>query len=194
MDHEKKPGITLIIGKRGFGKTYLAKTLTRTTPRVIFIEQSGRPEYDGEVFTDFDGLANWCSVQPRFRAVWRGGEDKADAVFLLALAVRNVSVLLDEAGIVDCVGYFKECVYRGRSPAGVSIVALAQRPQLLRPDLRSQADEIYCFNQSEPSALTWLKPCFGSDVERLPNLAPKHGLHFSIDAEAGGGLEAFRLP
>lgn len=183
--------VILSIGKSGFGKTYLARTLLVAEPRAIVVDQ--RDEYQGVPFQNFDRLADYVSTHSRFTAVWKGGMDYTDAVFHLAFAVSNVLVVLEEADLLECEGWYREAVYRGRMPYRISILAVAQRPHLLSPDLRSQATGIYAFNNSEPSALQWLKVPFGNQAAQLPHLAPKHGLHFSIEGQ-GPSVTPFRLP
>ena len=183
--------IKLSIGKSGFGKTYLARILLASEMRALIVDQ--RDEYEGTPFYDFDQMADHVSVAPRFRAVWKGGMDFTDAIFHLAFALTNVTVVLEEADLVECEGWYREAIYRGRMPARISILAIAQRPHLLSPDLRSQATDIYAFNNSEPSALQWLKIPFGDDAEKFPHLPPKHGLHYSLDA-AGPNVTPFHLP
>jgi len=184
--------IKLIIGKSGFGKTWLTRILLKSELRSIVLEQrlESRP-YEGLRFSEFDALADYCSDHHFFRCVWTGGLDYADAIFQLGLALKDVALTVEEADLVECEGWFKEVVYRGRDPAHVTLYALAQRPQLFSIDLRSQATDVYAFNTSEDTALRWLEIFFNEQVWQLPQLEVAHGLSWTIVPSVK--IERFKL-
>jgi hypothetical protein len=187
-----------IIGKSGFGKTYLTRTLLATEPRAIVVDVKG--DYHGAKFSrgvpfwDFNAMADYAEKTPTFCIAWQGGQDYTDAICHLALALQNVAVVIEECDRIPCEGWFRESVYRGRDPDRVSIWALSQRPQIISTDLRSQVNELYAFNSTETGALDWLKSFFDRDIiAAIPGLPVKHGFHWVV----GDGpvvVEPFRLP
>jgi hypothetical protein len=188
--------VILNLGKSGFGKSYCQKTvLLPVESRAIVIDPKWEYGAAGCVnFTDFDSLADYCSTRQSFRAAWIGGIDFIDAVFHLSFALRDMAVIMEEADSIPCVGWYREAVYRGRQPEHITIHALAQRPHLLAPDIRSQVTDLYCFNNSEDSALVWLKSFFDNEtINKIPDLPPKYGIHWSL-TDTGPAVEDFRLP
>jgi len=186
--------IILVIGLSGFGKTYLARSLVTHYKRVLVVEH--RPEYGGRAFYDFGALADALDTYQDagdFFVSWLGGMDYTPAIFHLAFRLRNVLVVLEEADLVPAVGYYYEAIYRGRHPSKISIMAIAQRPHMLDIALRSQATDVYAFNNHEPSALQWLSTFFDDRTAELATLPPKRGLHFALTA-TGPIIRPFRLP
>lgn len=184
------PRVILEIGKRGFGKTRGTKLLIAGLPRVIVVDQRG--EYGGAPFTDFDAMADYAASRPSFLISWRGGQDLAPAVFHLAFCIKDVYVVLEECDLVPEEGHYYEAIYRGRNPYGIGIIGVSQRPQNIGPALRSQATDVYAYNNSEPSALQWMRPFFGERVGELPQLPKLHGLHYSADETVN--VSPFVLP
>lgn len=185
----------VINGKSGFGKTYLAKTLLAPWLRRIVVEQ--RPDYDGQIFTEFDALADYCAAAGSFRAVWRGGQEFAEPVFELAHAIWNLELIVEEADYLECeLGtWFYESIFRGRDPQQIGLTMLVQRPQQLHAAARSQITDVYTFNTSEPGALDWLKVFFPREaIAELPFLPPKHGWQYSIQDNGPPIVQPFQLP
>lgn len=175
--------IDLLIGVSGCGKTCLARGLILDHDRVIIIDH--RDEYSfGHIYTDFERLALDAERESHFVKIWRGDPLYFEHICHLAFAVGRVCILIEEAERFEIEegSWYRQAILTGRMPAQISLIALTQRPQLLNPDLRSQASGVYAFRNSEPSALQWLKYYFGPATVELATLPPLHGRAWRWDA------------
>lgn len=175
---EQPRRIDILVGVSGCGKTSLARTLLCEHERVIITDHRGEYSSFGPCFRDFDALADYCSSNERFVAVWQGDYEYIEPIATLALALRRVCLLLEETEVYPFSesGDYREAVLRGRYPAQVSFIALSQRPHLLPVDFRSQATAIYAFRNMEPSAIQWLTFTFGARAKELTTIPALEGL------------------
>ncbi len=166
---EKK--ITLIFGKRGSGKSYLANTLVESEQRLVIFDTLS--EYtEGVVFEDKEKFIEfWRKIyQHPYRLIYRPLkpdaeiEDIAESIYLLG----NVCFLVEEIDCY-CTAYqisesFSHVVQRGRHK-NISLIGITQRPYGIHRLLTSQAKEIYIFNTNEPRDRDYLRTLLGQDID-----------------------------
>lgn len=166
---EKK--ISLIFGKRGSGKSYLADKLIEKESRLVVFDTLS--EYTGgvvfenrEKFFDF-----WRSHYRRpYRLVYRplNPDQEIEEIAGLVYAIGDITFVVEE---IDCYctsfqisESFAHVIQRGRHK-NITLIGITQRPYGIHRLLTSQAKEIYIFNTNEPRDRDYLKTLLGQDVE-----------------------------
>ncbi|MBA7518467.1 hypothetical protein ES705_10537 [subsurface metagenome] len=168
---EKK--IILIFGKRGSGKSFLARKLIENEPRLLIYDTMS--EYtDGIVFgpEDYeDFLAFWRQVyRKRFRIIYRPikPDVEIEQICDLVYTLGNCCFFVEEIDCY-CTAYqisdtFAAIVQRGRHK-NITLIGVTQRPFGIHRLLTSQAKEIYVFNTNEPRDREYLRTLLGQEIE-----------------------------
>jgi len=168
---EKK--IILIFGKRGSGKSYLAKKLIEKESRLVVFDSMS--EYDSGVTFNSESLdgfvAFWRKVyRQNFRLIYRplNPDAEIESISELVYTLGNVCFLVEE---IDCYcsAYqisesFAAIVQRGRHK-NITLIGITQRPYGIHRLLTSQAKEIYVFNTNEPRDREYLRALLGQEIE-----------------------------
>jgi len=168
---EKK--ITLIFGKRGTGKSYLANKLIRDERRLLIYDTLSEYKegvvFDAEQADQFKEF--WRHVyRGNFRLIYRPLKPDAeiDDIAELVFALGDMTFLVEE---VDCFctswqisDAFAHIVQRGRHK-NISLIGVTQRPFGIHRLLTSQAKEIYVFGTNEPRDRDYLKLLLGEAIE-----------------------------
>jgi DNA helicase HerA-like ATPase len=168
---EKK--ITLILGKRGTGKSYLANKLIQSERRLLIYDTLS--EYETGVIFDTEHAEQfkeyWRHVYRRnFRLIYRplNPEAEIDEIAELVFALGDMTLLVEEVDCY-CTSYqisdaFAHIVQRGRHK-NISLIGVTQRPFGIHRLLTSQAKEIYVFGTNEPRDRDYLKLLLGEQIE-----------------------------
>ena len=166
---EKK--IILIFGKRGSGKSYLAKKLIEKEPKRVIFDTIG--EYNqGIVFEDNIELCKfWQHTYRRpYRIIYRPlvPAQQIDSIAKLVYAVGNVCFVVEEIDTF-CTAFqiseqFAHVVQRGRH-RNITLIGITQRPYGIHRLLTSQAKELYIFNTNEPRDREYLRTLLGQEIE-----------------------------
>ena len=169
--------IELIFGKRGCGKSYLAKKLVADLRRSIVFDTLG--EYtEGVVVETIENLATiWKNVYDKgFRFIYQplDPECEFEKICELIYDCGNLTFLVEE---VDCfcnplsMGLnFKSIIQRGRHK-NISLIGITQRPHGISRLLTSQAKKMSVFNTTEPRDLQYFTEIFGEDfVKKISEL------------------------
>lgn len=182
--------IIVILGKKGSGKTVMARHMVSDKRRLIVYDPMRQFSSCGAVLVRFEDLVAYISHNRRghFRAVYQpeipldATDDRVRAEFIrmcdLVNRLVNVYFLVDE--IDNCLpprdrenGFFKNMIQRGRH-AQVSLVATTIRYTDTQRNLTAQADTIICFHTHEPSDVKYFRNYFGIMADDLPTLPPYH--------------------
>ena len=182
---EKK--ITLIFGKRGTGKSYLAAKLIENEKRLLIFDTLG--EYTNGVVFDAEYAERFKEFWKRtyrgnFRLIYRplNPEAEIDEIAELVFLLGNMTFLVEE---VDCYctswqisDAFAHIIQRGRHK-DISLIGVTQRPFGIHRLLTSQAKEIYIFGTNEPRDREYLKLLLGAEIEaKLDQLQQYQYLHW----------------
>ncbi|MDA8122568.1 MAG: hypothetical protein M0Z38_08400 [Deltaproteobacteria bacterium] len=177
----KQAEIICIFGKRGSGKSYLAKQMVKGLGRCVVVDPK-REYRGGQVVSHPLELYRAIRGKQSFTAIYRppyGVDVREHFPWLCktALHVGNLWFVVDE--LPKCVDMRKsprewdELVNEGRH-ALVRIVAMAQRPQRVSRDLTENANKLYVFRTNEPRTLKYYGDFMdASAIEKVRTL-PDH--------------------
>jgi len=162
--------ILIIFGKRGSGKTILAKNKVRDRWRLLIYDTLG--EYStGVIVTDLNELKEiWGKIyRGNFRITYQpvDPEGDFDAVCREVALCGDLTFLVEEldrfARPLAMSRQFKEIVQRGRHHR-VELIGVTQRPHGIDKLLTSQAKQMCIFNTTEPRDIDYFKDVVGYKV------------------------------
>lgn len=168
---EKK--ITLIFGKRGSGKSYLARKLIENESRLLIFDTMS--EYNEGIVFCTEDYQQFCEfwkqvyIHP-FRIIFRPlkPDDEIEQIGRLVYALGNMCFVVEE---IDCYvptfnisESFAHIIQRGRHK-NITLIGITQRPYGINRLLTSQAKEIYVFSTNEPRDREYLRLLLGQEVE-----------------------------
>lgn len=178
--------ILAILGRKGSGKTYLARQMINKAPRLIVFDPQRQFTDCGVVIEDRLSLAEYIAAisggdfriiyQPVFDV--RGDEDLIQVEFsFICRCVGRMSSLVFVIDEFDrCIGRdytMKNLIQTGRH-AGISIIATTIRYTDATRDFTAQADAVISFQCTEPGDVRYFRDRFGDMAERLPYLPLYH--------------------
>lgn len=181
-----KNEIVIILGRKGSGKTHLARQMAAEASRMIVFDPQRQFSAEGVVINDGLSLAEYLSLiqNNSFRIVYqpvmtvRGDVDlllqEFNFVSRCVGRLRDVFFVIDE--IDRCVGrdyVFKNLIQTGRHRQ-ISIVATTIRYTDATRDMTAQADTIISFQCTEPGDVRYFRERLGDIAERLPSLPLYH--------------------
>lgn len=156
--------VTLIFGKRGSGKTFLANKLFRQEKSAVVIDFF--KEYRGGIIIqDLQSFIDEYNKNPKRRFIVQIPNDEDNLLILsLVYQVGNTALYIEE-----CSRYcdthsiepqLEAFTFWGRH-ANTSIVMIAQRPTQLNRHVLSQADTVICFQLTDSRDLLYVEQHFG---------------------------------
>lgn len=172
--------IGLILGRKGLGKTTLARSLIPTFRRKVVLDSRGI-DYGGGcvVYSAADYLEYLRKVHERreFHIIVRPRDAATPSVvFRSARAMQDVVFVVDEIDRYCSAGHadpnLRWIIDYGRGQR-ISLIGLARRAARVSRDLSANADWIVAFQTQEPRDLDYLAD-FGVDTEGLSDLEPFH--------------------
>ncbi len=177
---EKK--VILILGQRGSGKSYLAKSMLKEYNRYLVYDTLGEYE-QGVFFNKLDDLKEfWLKVyQDNFRLIYQPTIPRADfdEVCDLVYACGDMLFLVEEidsfCSAQDISLPFANITQRGRHK-DITLIGVSQRPFGINRLITSQAKEVYSFLHREPRDVEYLKFFIGSEAEKVRDLPRYHYL------------------
>ncbi len=167
--------IELIFGKRGGGKTHLARTRLPSS-RYLIYDTLGHDYSEGVIVESIDQLtALWKNTyRGNFRIIYRPLDPLAefDQVCQLVWACGNMAMLVEE---IDCFcptdqrslpDGLRMIIQRGRH-RNITLVGVTQRPKGISRLLTSQAKKMCIFNTTEPADIDYFKEVIGERIVEL---------------------------
>jgi len=188
MHAEKK--ITLVIGKRGSGKSFLVKHLIRDARRLVIYDVM--TEYKHGVCFGPEDLQECLAFWNR---VYRGGfhiiyrplrvRDEIEWISKGVYVLGDLTFVVEEIDAV-CTAwvmpeYLEFIVQRGRHK-NIELIGVTPAPFGINRDLTRQAKRICVFNTNEPKDLQYLSALLGSEIDRI---VPSLGQYEFVDWQDG---------
>jgi len=195
--NEKK--VILVLGKRGGGKSYLAKSLLKNYDRYIIFDTLG--EYtDGVCFDNLKDLGEFWDkyFDTKFRLIYQplnpykiidkeNEKTEFDIVCDLVWDCGNMALIVEEidtfCSSMAITDSFANVIQRGRH-RDITLIGISQRPYGINRLISSQSKEIYSFVMTEPRDIDYLSQYIGKDVEQIREL----GQYQYLKWEASGKL------
>lgn len=176
----KEAIITIVLGRRGSGKSVKVRNLTKDCSRVLFYDTLNKDYTDGIVIDNLQELKGFWSRHYRgdFRIVYRPEEPAEEFAEVCALvyACGFMHFVVEELDSYFSAGRscreFNNIVFRGRHKS-INLIGVSQRPFGFGRGLTSQAKEWFVFSTREPNDVSWLEKYFGQEfIEQLKSLNP----------------------
>ncbi len=190
MTDEKK--VQLVIGKRGSGKSELAKFLIRNADRLVVYDIMS--EYTEGVTFDDTQLCElgvfWGAVYAReFRIVYRplNPRDEIDWLAQAVFALGDLTFVVEEIDSIctpfDMPLAMQAIIQRGRH-RNVELIGVTPAPFGIHRDLTRQAKDIFVFKTTEPRDVQYLQRLLGEKIEhKLIALEQYEFIHWSDGVE-----------
>lgn len=187
---EKK--VQLVIGKRGSGKSVLAKFLIRNTRRLVIYDIMS--EYvDGVIFDESEKeqlVDFWRHIYRQgFRIVYRPlvPKEEINWLALAVFALGDVTFVVEEIDSIctpfDMPFQMQSIIQRGRHQ-NIELIGVTPAPFGIHRDLTRQAKDIYIFRTGEPRDIQYLRQLLGEAIEpRLAALEQYEFIHWSDGVE-----------
>jgi DNA helicase HerA-like ATPase len=182
--------VTVLVGRKGTGKSTLVSEIIAERPCVWVIDSMG--EYDEKrgkcevIFWDEDEsspdrvLASSRKREFRLSIRALGTDDNLDAMrlcYALAEERRNSLLVVEETSLyvspVSLPDEIAALVRYGRHRE-LDLVFVARRPAELHRDLTANADCLVTFQTQEPRDLDYLRVYYGDEAYSLARLPPYH--------------------
>ena len=177
----KKNDITLIVGRKGCGKSTLAGSLIKTARRLVVLDPQCEYEIGVKVnnFHDFADMVSRYRFSEDFKICYfpqdmTNRKKWFDVICGVVYNAGNLTFVVEELGIFMSATSFPEefakLVMTSRHKR-ISIIGITQRATKIPRDLRSQADRIYTFHQVEPIDLKYISEFMEMEnVNRIKSL------------------------
>lgn len=175
----------IVSGLQGFGKTVWTKSYAAPKTRLLLYDP--KAEYPNVDY--MTKPENWVErvltgEQKEFRF---GTYQSADVEMIgsTAYAVGDCTLILEECKMLfdrgeDVAQWARPLIYMGREPR-VNLVLVAQRVTAIPPDIRTQANRIVTFLQTDEVDCRALASRIGCDKDEIRSLAERE----CLDWEAG---------
>jgi len=165
--------ISVVLGRRGCGKTTLIKGVIASRPRLLVFDTLAEYGRSGKVFRSIPPLIDYVEANAygQFRAVYQPVEtqdletDFSDFMRLAWIAGAN-TIVVDEIDQVSSPSSVPDQLARnlryGRHRK-MFVIAASRRAADVPRLITSQADELYTFNQTEPRDIQYIAEFAGKD-------------------------------
>lgn len=187
----KSTDCVLVMGRRGCGKSYLAKNIQSIWPKKIIIDTLN--EYgDGELAHSFH---EYCDIlarldrekQNQFTVVYKFDPEsnlsarEFEEILRLAYYFGNLQIVIEEVQLYSSPHmmphWLKQCLLIGRHQ-NLSLMFTTQRPGELNKTILSQCTHIFCGQIIEKNDLRYISTLL-PESDDLINLPPRQFLYFS---------------
>lgn len=176
--------ITVVLGRRGCGKTTLIKGLVAIQPRLLIFDTLAEYQSSGRVFRSFVPMLTYVQSRQyiQFRAVFQPVEtqdlEQSFSDFMrLCWIVGNCIIVVDEidqvASPVSIPNELAKNLRYGRHRK-LFVIAASRRAADVPRLITSQADELISFNQTEPRDIAYIEAFAGKDFAYRTMTLPRY--------------------
>lgn len=187
----KSTDVFLTLGRRGSGKSYLARRISQAYPRRVIIDTLCEfSDSDGSVasnFEEFGTLVLNSENQNEFTIICQFDVEESDhdAQFEEMLRVvwyrGNCMLYIEEiqtfASTHSLGQWMRNCIFQGRH-RNLSMIFTTQRPGECNKSLLSQSSHIFCGSLHEKNDIEYVRSILGEEAYKLSNLPERQFCYF----------------
>lgn len=194
--------ISVVLGRRGSGKTTWIRTRLRTLSRVLVFDTLAEYGSDTEASPDLPSFLDAVErSQGRYFRIsfvpYREDPEAALDIFLRAAwIVGDLTVVIDEVDAVSSpvsVPWELQKLIRYGRHRRLSVIVASRRAAEVPRLITSQADEVVSFNQSEPTDLEYLRRYVSADFADTVSGLPRYE-HRTYEPWGKGPDSAEKMP
>ena len=188
--------ISVVLGRRGMGKTFYVKSKIMQWDRILIFDTMS--EYSNTYFDQVYGQRGFVDYwrrrrgAARFRLIFRDAGQIApifDALCQWVYEVGNMAFVVEELSFFAGASFAPEplaTIIRCGRHRNIDLIATAQRAADVPKVLIALANQAVIFNQSEPNSLDYLSKWIPVEMVRaLPRLTQGQRLKFDFDRYSG---------
>ncbi|MBS3917904.1 MAG: hypothetical protein KG012_03345 [Deltaproteobacteria bacterium] len=185
---EIKNEISVIIGRKGQGKTTLASRLIQNIKKVIIIDTLIEYTGSAQINIDEDLIKNlnyFFNNSTEFRlSITPENPAEFEDVINILKRYKNYTLLLDEVGIWSNPSYIPDSLYwilRFGRHSQINQIYAARRPTELNRMMSALADRFYIFNTIEPRDLEYIAKITDSSlINEIKNIKQFNYINYKI--------------
>lgn len=184
----------LVMGRRGCGKSYLAKRLQDLWPRRIIIDSLN--EYSDGIrvksFNDF--CAELIKLKEnktqKFVLIFQSDPESGvsneifDELLRVSYYFGDVQIVIEEIQLYSSPHqlskWLKNCLFIGRHQK-LSLLFTTQRPGMLNKGILSQCSHVFCGQLIDGNDIGYVSGFLGQGSEKLVSLPERQFIYFSND-------------
>lgn len=183
----------LVVGRRGCGKSYLAKRIQEIWPRRVIIDTLNEYKGQGETVRSFAEFSKrlielkaentqkfvlifQMPVEAEFSAT------EFDQILRLCFYFRNIQIVIEEIQMHSnphfLPNWLKKNLLIGRHQ-NISLLFTSQRPGEVNKTIFSQCRHIFCGNLIDKNDAIYCSNFLGQDHEKLKSLPDRKFIYFN---------------
>lgn len=188
-----KTDCILVMGRRGCGKSYLARGIQQIFPRRVIIDTLN--EYgtkDGEVVHNFDAFSEKMvelkeNKKKEFVLIFQfpveseENEAQFNEIMRICYYFGNIQIVIEEIQL-HCNPHWLPHWLRNNLLIGrhrdLSLLFTSQRPGEVNKTIVSQCSHVFCGNLIDGNDLKYVSNFLNQDSEKLVNLPDRRFLYF----------------
>lgn len=187
----KSTDVFLSLGRRGSGKSYLAKKIASVYPRRVIFDSLGEfSDEHGDVVLNFDEFCQKIRDTEHSRSftiIFQFDPESESHVSEFNQALRilwhrgNVLILIEEIQLYSsphsmCL-WLQNCLLTGRH-RNIGLIFTTQRPGECHKTIISQANHVFCGSLHEKNDIEYTRSILGSKSYELSSLPERQFLYF----------------
>lgn len=181
----------LVMGRRGCGKSHLAKKLQELWPRKIIFDPLH--EYDGDLvannFNEFcEVMIKLDNARPEtftliihFDVESEVSELEINQMLKICYYYGNIQIIIEEVQLFsnphNLPHWFKQCLLTGRHQ-NISLLFTTQRPAELHKTILSQCKHVFCGSLIEGNDIRYISGFLRQDAQKLISLPERRFIYF----------------
>lgn len=191
MPHLKSTDVFLSLGRRGSGKSYIARRISEAYPRKVIFDSLGEyGDTDGIVCHSFDEFSERLienANSPSFTLIYQFNPEEENNVDEFNQALRvlwykgNVFIVIEEIQIFasthNMCMWLKNALLTGRH-RNIGLFFTTQRPGECHKTIISQANHVFCGSLHEKNDIDYARSVLGEKAYDLVALPDREFLYF----------------
>lgn len=189
----KSTDCVLVMGRRGCGKSHLAKNLQKIWPRRIIIDTLDEYKDEGVVVRSFSEFTKQLielkeKNTPKFVLIFQFpvestiSEVEFNEIMRLCYYFKNIQIVIEEIQS-HCNPHWlphwlKNGLLKGRHQ-GLSLMFTSQRPGEVNKTIVSQCHHIFCGNLIDGNDIKYVSNFLGTEADKLINLPERRFIYFN---------------